>query len=93
LREPKSALKRANAIIITRADHVSQEEIRLLEAEIKGFNPDAVLLRSNFKSEFFNPTNNEQVPMEKIRGSTVVAVSGIGNPEAFESEVRELALW
>jgi tetraacyldisaccharide 4'-kinase len=46
LREPVSSLKRANAVVLTRCDQVSESELGQIEKELQLINPDMVITRS-----------------------------------------------
>ena len=80
LREPKEALGRAGAVVITRADQVASEALRLLREEITRLAPAALAAEAV----------HQPVGGEDLRGKRVLAVCGIGNPEAFRGTLEGL---
>ena len=46
LREPVSALKRADAVVITRCDQISESELSQIEKRLQLINPDMIIARS-----------------------------------------------
>ena len=85
LREPVSALKRADAVLVTGecADR-TRKEIQSLVGDIPIFTgrlePDSLL-----------DARGEKIGMpDELRGAKVVAVSGLGNPRGFEKMLESL---
>ena len=85
LREPVSALKRADAVLVTGecADR-TRKEIQSLVGDIPIFTgrlePDSLL-----------DSRGEKIGMpDELRGARVVAVSGLGNPRGFEKMLESL---
>ena len=84
LREPKAALTRAGAVVITRADQCSRETLARLKAEIVRLVPKARLFSANHHPTRLIREGNQPGPsLGWLRGQTVVAVCGIARPEAF----------
>ncbi len=69
LREPVSSLRRADLIIITRA----QDSIERLERELKSFQPDSSVFKMRYRV----------IEDDKISGKNVFAFAGIADPEQF----------
>ena len=87
LREPVSALKRAQAVILTRCDLVSKNNLAELTA-------DHQQNKSGFDSctdEYTSPScacsGEKQMPIEELKGKKIFAFCGIANPEAFLTTV------
>ena len=89
LREPRSALARADAVAITRADLVSAARLAEIRAAVRAIRSDAVLLEVVEEA-----VGVERVPgagavagavagAAGVAGRRVVAFCGIGNPEGF----------
>lgn len=85
LREPLSALKRAQAVVITRTELVGDEAIQSIENQIRHYAPLIPLLRAKTQAQLENET------WEKLADKTVLVFSGIGNPAAFEELIRKKA--
>jgi len=91
LREPVSALKRAQMIIITHADRVTAEELARLREDIETIHPGATLLESAHKADHVLDVRTEKkLPLSWLKGKAVAALSGLGDPLAFESQLEEL---
>lgn len=83
LREPISNLRRADAILITRSDLCSEEELENLEKQIYFINERAQIFRTNHKPsrivELFGSEFPVQVGLEK----KAHFFCGLGNPSGF----------
>ncbi|MCG3203484.1 MAG: Tetraacyldisaccharide 4'-kinase [Elusimicrobia bacterium] len=87
LREPLAALARADLIVITRSHLVSSMDLEKLRALIHSKNPSSPILTGQFKSQLRQMKGSHIVPWNFIKGKRVVALSAIGNPDAFEKEL------
>jgi len=82
LREPASGLGRADVVLITRSR--SEENFEVLERVVRRYHPDVPILRSGHRcSGFFDPDGNAVDPPARV-----VAFCGIGNPEAFVTDLE-----
>lgn len=100
LREPVSAIKRANIVVITKVDNLVGEgkggdvrnqsmthgksEFRRLIEEIRKCNKKAPLFFAGHRPLQFLSVRGEIFPMEWAEGKRFFAFSGIGNPESFK---------
>ena len=93
LREPLTALKRADVLIISRANQVSTEIIKEIKDKLREYNKKAQLLTSRYRPEYIRELdyNGAQYfnPMI-IRGEAVLAFSGLGNPASLRGSLDEL---
>jgi len=90
LREPMANLKRADAVIVTRADRVSEDALHDLDdriADLAGSPPLAHV--AHRWTELRSDTSN--VTLDQLAGLRVVGVCGIGNPEPFERTLQQHA--
>jgi tetraacyldisaccharide 4'-kinase len=88
LREPLSALGRATRFLLTRADECEHEHI--IE-KLKELNPAAEILRSRHRPVGLTALSGEgEEACDWVSGKKVLAVSGIGNPKAFEDTLKRL---
>ncbi len=85
LREPQSALSRANIIVITRSDHAPA-----IEAAIRR-DSDAPVFYTRAHLESIRVFRGEYPVMEDAedRSRKLFAFSGIGNPAGFRADLRE----
>jgi tetraacyldisaccharide 4'-kinase len=87
LREPPSALARADMILLTRSELGDPAAV---EAEVRTLNPGALVLRCSTKLEgFVNLLDGEFRPASEILDKPMMAFCGIGNPRAFFSDLRK----
>jgi tetraacyldisaccharide 4'-kinase len=85
-REPLSALRRAQIVVITRADSAPPES---LEALVVKIHPGARIFRSRTElSGWENAMTGEAVPGAAVNAPKVAAFCGVGNPQAFFGDLR-----
>lgn len=89
LREPPSALGRASAIVITRADLVSAEALEALRTRLKELSPRAFIAESVHRPAALIEGSRRLRP-EELAGRRIVSFCGIGNPGAFEKTLERL---
>ena len=90
LREPLSALARADALVITRASDVPPEWLEALEAELGAAAPGKPLLFAAHRPTRLFDARGSEHALAELEGLEVEPVSGVGNPQAFESTLRAL---
>ena len=85
LREPPAALRRADIILLTHAD--TPETSVCAKTAVKRFAPEALVLESVHQPRHIYPlirgASEEHQDVEVLKGRRLLAVCGIGNPEAF----------
>jgi tetraacyldisaccharide 4'-kinase len=91
LREPISALQRADLILVTKqVSTASMQAVNrfLAEADKK---PSPTVLPVPFQASGLAPLQPEQgkLPVSALKDRAVIAVSGIAQPEQFEQDLRE----
>ena len=90
LREPVAALKRVDAVVITRCDQVSEAELSKLEEKIRQVNLNVIIARSIHKPIFAKSTNGKEIGIEQLKGKKIFAFCGIGNPQAFLDTIKNI---
>jgi tetraacyldisaccharide 4'-kinase len=90
MREPLSALRRANAVVLTRvsserSDSAAQQAIRRVAAGLPTFCAETKLLGFRCASG----DKQEQAAEDELPPQPVFAFCGIGNPSAFLSDVKK----
>ena len=88
LREPVSALKRADAVVITRCDQVSETELAKLEERLRQINPDMIIARSMHNPVCVKSMDEKEMSIEQLKDKRIFAFCGIGNPDAFLNTIR-----
>ncbi len=96
LREPLSAAKRAQVIILTHTDMVT--DITPYEDMVRELNPEALIMASIHLPLYLvrwqvaggrEQEDSSVHPLSLIKGKTILAFSGIGCPESFEHTLRQ----
>lgn len=92
LREPISALQRADLILLTRTDAVDTD-IENLKAELNQLAQNTPILESVHQPTslyWLNQTDEHSImPIENLTGKRLLAVCGIGNPDAFVATLEK----
>lgn len=89
LREPLSALRRATAFLLTRADEC---EHRDTVERLMAINPTAEILLSRHRPVRLSRLGSgDNFPCDFIAGKRVLALSSIGNPMSFETTLGRLS--
>ena len=91
LREPLSGLRRADAIIITRADLVEETTLTALKKRIRKFAPTAPVATARHAPTALSvyPDGAAQPPAI-LAGKNIGLFCSIGNPRAFQRTARQL---
>jgi tetraacyldisaccharide 4'-kinase len=91
LREPRSALRRAALVVITRADQCDADQLAALRREI-GHSTPAGIAESAFVPRGLINTAGDRSSFEALRNKQVAAFCGIGNPQGFRSTLASAGL-
>jgi tetraacyldisaccharide 4'-kinase len=87
LREPRGALCRADAVIVTRADQVDAQTLARLDDEIKALTGQPPIAHAAHAWSGYRQGKPNQpgktLPLDHLAGRPVMGVVGIGNPDAF----------
>ena len=89
LREPVSALKRADVVVVTRCDRVSSDELDLIRNRIASESDVPIAFAKTTATGLIQADGTELSISEGSEGTWLV-VSAIGNPAAFEASLAEL---
>ncbi len=90
LREPRSALRRADAVILTRTNRVGAGVLQQLGDEVERITGRRPIAYAEHDWSALRLAHR-QVPLERLADLRVMGVAGIGNPADFEQRLRELA--
>ena len=90
LREPPTALRRADIVLLTHAD-TPDISVDARQA-VKRLAPNALVLESTHQPTHLYPVvsedSEERMGVEELEGKRLLAVCGIGNPESFVATLR-----
>ncbi len=90
LREPPSALRRADAVIITRADRVEPDELAGLDATVRRLTGRPPLAHCAHRWSALRQGHKTH-PIQALASLKVLGTSGLGNPADFEATLRATA--
>lgn len=90
LREPRTALRRARLVIITRSDLCSADQLHALHRAVSR-RTDAPIAHAAFRPAGLINAAGEQAPLAQLSQHRWQAFCGIGNPAGFEKTLASLA--
>ena len=88
LREPLTALKRAQAVLITGEDWAA--DLGRLKGIIGRFTEARIFTSRQEPADMIDIITGDVRPLSALRGTTVLAFSGIARPESFAAILRAL---
>lgn len=88
LREPISAISRADIVCWTKVDDRDTTE---LQSQLKDINHNVLFAESIHKPVYlYDFYANKRLPLEDIQGNSVILFSGIGDPGSFKDNIIRL---
>ena len=91
LREPLSALRAADAVVLTRVDAIPRDTLSDLRSRVRKITGNAPLIECMHKPECVSAADGSDVSRpDLLAGKSVGLFCGIGNPEAFLKTVEHL---
>ncbi|MFM7057487.1 MAG: tetraacyldisaccharide 4'-kinase [Planctomycetota bacterium] len=87
LREPLTGLRRADAVLLTRTNLVSGDELRQIEQRLQTLSPalSQRILQVNFEPVGLRDQSGQRYSLDSVRGQHVFLMTAIGNPDAFRT--------
>lgn len=90
MREPLNAIKRAQIIVITKADEALEKLSAFIE-HLRSINPSAAIITAIHQPQaVVAAKSGERYAVNRLQGLRVGLVSSIGDPEGFEATIRRL---
>jgi tetraacyldisaccharide 4'-kinase len=89
LREPRSALRRADVVILTRADQCTHRELLRVHREVSR-HTQAAVSHAVFRPSALVNVRSEQAPLSLLAHRRTAAFCGVGNPEGFRRTAADL---
>lgn len=91
LREPLQALRRADILVLTGVQQISEEERIHLKNFLQKVHPRAPLFEGDYVPlRLQDLKGSEQKALDFLRGKRVGALSGLAHPERFETTLKKL---
>jgi len=91
MREPRSALRRADAVIVTRADMVDPSALATLNSEIKHITGRPPIAHAQHAWTGLRDADDAALDLSTIADLNVMGIVGIGNPAAFAKTLKQHA--
>lgn len=83
LREPRRSLRRADRVVITRANQISPERLAALRQELQRFCPADRIATCAMVPRRLRQADGRHFPLDLVAGKKLFAFCGLGNPAAF----------
>jgi tetraacyldisaccharide 4'-kinase len=92
LREAPGALVRAHAVLLTRADGVSPEQLAGLRREVAQLAPQALVGAARHRVSGLRALQvaHSAPELDALRGRRILAACGLARPEHFQATLKEL---
>jgi len=90
LRESVAALKRADAVVVTRCDQTAESELTQLEEKLQQVNPDMIIARSIHAPVCAKSIGHKEITIEQLKDKKIFAFCGIANPDAFLNTIKNI---
>lgn len=88
LREPLSALKRADVFVLTKTDQIP--EVEKLKEFLVGYNSKAPVVESVYRVRSIRKiSDGSTIELKELENKKTLAFSGIGNPESFGNSIKQ----
>ncbi|XP_008808430.1 probable tetraacyldisaccharide 4'-kinase, mitochondrial isoform X4 [Phoenix dactylifera] len=91
LREPPSALVRADIVVIHHADLVPDKQLKMIESTVHNIDATLPVFHSRMApSHFFEVKNpHSRLPLSTVQNMVVLCISAIGFPDAFAQAISK----
>jgi tetraacyldisaccharide 4'-kinase len=83
LREPIDGLRRADAVVLSRADHLAPADREAIWNVVERYAPHAVRAEVVHAPKRLVSASGDAAPLDSLRGQPVAAFCGVGNPAGF----------
>ncbi len=90
LREPVGGLRRANLVIITRANAVADDVLVRIEQAVRKWNPAVPIARGIVEPRSWRRADGERLPIHDLSLEKTFMVCAIGNPAGFRTSLSHL---
>ncbi len=91
LREPLRGLRRADVVVLSRADLLEPDERARVHEQVRRHAPEAVWAEVMHAPQRLLSSSGETRPLDTLRDEPVAAFCGIGNPAGFRHTLERCA--
>ena len=92
LRESARSLERANVIVVTRTDQITEQAREQLRHQCQKLAPSVPIVETVHRPVDARNSEQERSKLDEFAGRRIAAFCGIGNPEGFQQTLRELGV-
>jgi tetraacyldisaccharide 4'-kinase len=92
MREPMSGLRRADAVILTRCDQASRDELAAIRSELRHYRGTADCIEVRFLPQRLRNAAGEHRSLPESWPNPCLAFCGIGNPDGFQQSLTRLGI-
>ena len=91
LREPLDQLARADAIVVTRTDQVSQNQLSSIRKQLSQFAPRVLVTETVQLARQLVNYSGERIALSAMTNWDIVGFAAIGNPDNFRQQLTRLS--
>jgi tetraacyldisaccharide 4'-kinase len=88
LREPMAGLRRADVVILSRADAIDLSQREAIQRRVKTLAPQSAWAEVRHAAMELISAGGNQVPLDSLKGHSVAAFCGLGNPAGFRHTIQ-----
>ena len=92
LREPISGLRRADCVVLSRADMIDADARLAIRGHVARFAPHATWVEACHAPDAWLSASSERRPLDMLAGQRVAAFCGLGNPLGFRHSLETCGL-
>lgn len=92
LREPVTGIRRAQMVILSRADLIDSAQREAIRRRVKHLHPTAAWLEACHEPRSLLSSSGEEQPIDSLAGKRVAAFCGIGNPQGFRHTLASVGV-
>jgi len=92
LREPLAGLRRADVLVLSRADLVTAERRAEIRRRAQDFAPHATWVETRHAPRTWRSASGNERPLGYLAGERVAAFCGIGNPQGYRRTLEAAAV-
>lgn len=89
LRESVTSLGRADLVVLTRSDQITQAARSAIWKKVKAYHSATLCLEASHQADHLTNTSGENLPLYNLTGKKVFAFCGLGNPAGFRKTLEK----